>query len=82
MYSNHIFPITDLPRGLGLNFFSLVKAKCNYENIFWIGKYSKGLRDIHLTFRNASFFSFQSSPKRTNYSNIQQSNQIINYTNL
>ena len=24
MYSNHIFPITDLPRGLGLNFFSLV----------------------------------------------------------
>ena len=24
MYSNHIFPITDLPRGLGLKFFSLV----------------------------------------------------------
>ena len=23
MYSSHIFPITDLPRGLGLNFFSL-----------------------------------------------------------
>ena len=26
MYLNSIFPITDLPRGLGLNFFSLV---CN-----------------------------------------------------
>ena len=24
MYSNHIFPITDFPRALGLNFFSLV----------------------------------------------------------
>ena len=25
MYSNHIFSIADLPRGLGLNFFSLVE---------------------------------------------------------
>ena len=26
MYTNSFFPITDLPRGLGLNFFSLVNV--------------------------------------------------------
>ena len=30
MYSNHIFPITDLPRGLGLNFFSLVEDRLTF----------------------------------------------------
>ena len=32
MYSNNIFPTTDLPRGLGLNFFSLVLFN-HYEKI-------------------------------------------------
>ena len=36
MNSNHIFPITDLPRGLGLNFFSLVFFKfAQFDKIFF-----------------------------------------------
>ena len=33
MYSNSIFPITDLPRGLGLNFFSLVVYETVKEGV-------------------------------------------------
>ena len=33
MYSNHIFPTTDLPRGLGLNFFSLVLQKTKKSRV-------------------------------------------------
>ena len=60
MNSNHIFPITDLPRGLGLNFFSLVYLLPSYTIKYLFLFLKEGDTWLALYFGNRNDFTLHS----------------------
>ena len=52
MYSNPIFPITDLPCGLGLNFFSLVSKAIDNRHDYDLSKIFKKTLTQKIFYKN------------------------------